>query len=157
MAVDSEARQPLVTPSTPQGGGLGRGDALSAFAKANRRTPTEPERRLWGALRAHRLNGIQFTRQVPVAGYILDFAARRERVGIEIDGHTHTDPASEARRTSAIEAAGYRLLRFQNREVMENLPGVLVAIASAVPPPRPSPRRGEGEEALPAPLGEGER
>ncbi|MFN3371546.1 MAG: endonuclease domain-containing protein [Sphingomonadaceae bacterium] len=143
-------------PSPPRGGGSGRGDTLSAFAKANRRTPTEPERRLWAALRAHRLNGIQFARQVPVAGYILDFAARRERVGIEIDGHTHTDPVAEQRRTAAIEAAGYRLLRFQNRDVMQNLPGVLLAIANAVPPPRPSPRRGEAVQASPLSRGEGE-
>lgn len=127
------------SPSTQQGGGPGRGDALSAYAKANRRQPTEPEKRLWAALRAHRLNGIPFTRQVPVAGFILDFAARRERIAIEIDGHTHIDPQAEACRTAAIEAAGYKLLRFQNLDVMENLPGVLAAIASIVPAPRSSP------------------
>jgi very-short-patch-repair endonuclease len=155
--VDTDAKYRSLAPSTPQGGGSGRGDTLSAFAKANRRKPTEPERRLWGALKANQLNGIPFTRQVVVAGHILDFAARRERIGIEIDGHAHTDPIAEQRRTAAIEAAGYQLLRFQNRDVMENLPGVLLAIASAVPPPRPSPRRGEGEDALPLPAGEGER
>ena len=135
------------SPSHPQGGGPGRGDTLAAYAKANRCQPTEPEKRLWAAIRAHRLNGIPFTRQVAVAGYILDFAARRERIGIEIDGHTHTDPQAEAHRTATIEAAGYRLIRFQNRDVMENLPGVLAAIVAAIPPPRPSPQRGEGEDA----------
>lgn len=138
---------PESSPSPRRGEGWGGGSNLSAFAKANRRQPTEPEKRLWAALRAHRLNGIPFTRQVVVSGYILDFAARRERIGIEIDGHTHTDPKAESVRTAAIEAAGYRLLRFQNRDVMENLPGVLIAISSVLPPPRPSPRRGEGEVA----------
>jgi len=133
------------SPSTRQGGGSGRGDALAAHAKANRRNPTEPEKRLWAALKSNRLNGIAFTRQVVVAGHILDFASRRERIGIEIDGHTHTDAEADGRRTAAIEAAGYRLIRFQNRDVMGNLTGVLAAIAGVVPPPRPSPRRGEGE------------
>lgn len=138
----------LETPSTPQGGGPGRGGALAAHAKANRRQPTEPEKRLWAALKSNQLNGIPFTRQVVGAGFILDFAARRERIGIEIDGHTHVDPVAEANRTAAVEAAGYRLLRFQNRDVMQNLPGVLAAIAEGVPPPRPSPQRGEGEVAF---------
>ncbi|TPE58727.1 endonuclease domain-containing protein [Sandaracinobacter neustonicus] len=138
------------SPSRPQGGGSGRGDALSAYAKANRRQPTEPEKRLWAAIKSNRLNGIPFTRQVVVAGYILDFATRRERIGIEIDGHTHTDPEAEARRTAAIEAEGYQLIRFQNCDVMENLPGVLATIASTVPAPRssplPSPPPGGGRE-----------
>lgn len=45
-------------------------------AKAMRREPAEPEARLWYHLRAKRLNGVKFSRQVVIGRYIADFAAR---------------------------------------------------------------------------------
>jgi very-short-patch-repair endonuclease len=46
---------------------------------------------------------------------------------IEIDGDTHV--GNEVRRTAFIEAAGWRVVRFTNAEVMGNLDGVLTVIA----------------------------
>ena len=82
----------------------------------------EPERRLWHELRAGRL-GVKFARQVPIGPYIADFAARREKLVIEIDGDTH-DPVADARRDAFFAEQGFRVLRFGNRDVIENLEGV---------------------------------
>jgi very-short-patch-repair endonuclease len=89
---------------------------------------TPPERRLWYRLRSNRL-GVKFQRQVVLAPYIADFAARSERLIIELDGDTHGDRvAYDAVRTRVLEDRRYRVIRFTNAEVMANLDGVLRAI-----------------------------
>ena len=117
-------------------------------AKELRAEMTGPERLLWSVLRAGQL-GVKFQRQVVLAPYIADFAARSERLVIEIDGETHVGrELADAARTQALEARGYRVLRFSNSEVVANLDGVVRAIEIAlgregVPPsPRPSPPEG---------------
>ena len=117
-------------------------------AKELRAEITGPERALWSVLRAGQL-GVKFQRQVVLAPYIADFAARSERLVIEIDGETHVGrELADAARTQALEARGYRVLRFSNSEVVANLDGVVRAIEIAlgregVPPsPQPSPPEG---------------
>jgi very-short-patch-repair endonuclease len=106
-------------------------------AKALRANLTEPERRLWYHLRANRL-GVKFQRQVVLPPYIADFAARAERLVIELDGDTHGDTqAYDAARTRSLEERGYRVIRFTNAELMANLDGVLQAILLALQTPRP--------------------
>jgi very-short-patch-repair endonuclease len=97
-------------------------------AKQLRRTLTEPERRLWYRIRANRL-GVKFQKQVVIPPYIADFAARSERLVIELDGDTHAGrEAYDGARTEALAAQGFRVLRFGNSEIMTNLDGVLRAI-----------------------------
>jgi very-short-patch-repair endonuclease len=110
-------------------------------AKDLRKKLTEPERRLWYRLRADRL-GVKFQKQAVLAPYIVDFAARSERLVIEIDGDTHRETqAYDAARTETLEQRGYRVIRFANRDVMTNLDGVLRAILIALggdsEPPHP--------------------
>lgn len=117
-------------------------------ARAMRTDMTEPETRLWLALRAKRLNGIKFVRQTVRGRAIPDFVARSHKLVVEVDGDTHADNGDyDARRTAALEAEGYRVIRFSNFEVMTNLDGVLQSIAAALttaPLPNPLP---EGERA----------
>lgn len=118
-------------------------------ARKMRRQMTEAETRLWLALRGHRLNGVKFTRQVPVGPYIADFCARAAHLIIEVDGDTHTDQSRDDRRTEWLEAQGYRVLRYSNADVTMNLDGVLQHIRAAVttaPHPGPLPA-GEREQA----------
>ena len=117
-------------------------------ARALRSDMTEPERRLWSVLRAGQL-GVKFQRQVVLAPYIADFAARSERLVIEIDGETHVGREIEdARRTAELEARGFRVVRFTNSEVMTNLEGatraIMIALGREVEPPSPQPSPPEG-------------
>ena len=93
---------------------------------------TEPEWRLWHRLKGRGLNGFKVARQVPTGPFILDFCCREEKLAIEIDGWTHDDPASDARRTAWLEGQGYRVIRFANDEVMTNIEGVLETILLAL-------------------------
>ena len=125
------------------------------FARHMRRQATKAEWVLWRALRQYRALGFVFRRQSPFDPYILDFVAHRERLVIEVDGDQHGEPRQKGydeERTRFIEARGYRVLRYGNRDVLTNLSGVLEAIdaahrerrlikfATAVPPPEPNSR-----------------
>jgi very-short-patch-repair endonuclease len=118
-------------------------------ARQLRREMSPPEKAMWAIMRAHRLGGWKFTRQVQVDRYILDFAARRERLAIELDGDSHNGrEAYDAQRTQTLEDLGWKVIRFTNGEVMTNPDGVAMAILGVLkqisPSPQPSPRRGEG-------------
>jgi very-short-patch-repair endonuclease len=114
---------------------------------------TPAERIIWYAVRAHRLNGAGFRRQVPIGPYIADFVSHPAMLIVEIDGGQHFEDAHELRdaaRDAYLNAKGFRVLRFDNREVMTNRHGVLTMIAEALgeaAPSLPSPASGRGREA----------
>ena len=109
-------------------------------ARAMRKTPSPIEQKLWFGLRAKRLNGIKFSRQVVIGAYIVDFVCRSRKLVLELDGDTHAgNEAYDAQRTMWLEAKGYRVIRFTNQEVAANLEGVLVAIGIACGAPSPNP------------------
>jgi very-short-patch-repair endonuclease len=115
----------------------------TALARRLRRDATDAERRLWQALR-ERLPGWKFRRQHPIGPHIADFACPACKLAIEIDGGQHAHQAgADATRTAALAAAGYRVVRFWNNEVLENAEGVLEAIAREIAraPPHPGPLR----------------
>jgi very-short-patch-repair endonuclease len=75
--------------------------------------------------------GFHFRRQSPIANFIVDFECRRRRVIIEIDGMQHGFDGHrqrDASRDQALNELGYRVLRFGNPDISENLDGVLEAI-----------------------------
>jgi very-short-patch-repair endonuclease len=117
-------------------------------AHAMRSEPTKGERKLWWHLR-HRLAlpTSRFRRQVHLGRYIVDFASHGLKIVIEIDGGQHaTQHKQDAMRTKFLESEGYRVLRFWNNEVLDNIDGVLEVIQSAcLPTPTPAPpHKGEG-------------
>ena len=110
-------------------------------AKALRTGRSPVEAVMWSIVRGNRL-GVKFVRQMVIAPYIADFAARAERLIIEIDGETHANrQAQDAVRTAFIEAKGFSVIRFTNSEVMTNRDGVirsiLIALGRDPEPPRP--------------------
>jgi len=121
-------------------------------ARSLRNDATEHERLLWFELRKRRFNGHKFSRQIPIGPFICDFVCRREMLVIELDGGQHSaNVEKDMALTRFIETAGYRVLRFWNHEVVENLDGVLQTIGAAIeacppgacPPPAP-PASGRG-------------
>jgi very-short-patch-repair endonuclease len=129
------------------------------FAKELRRNLTQAERKLWRILRANRL-GVKFQKQVALPPYIADFAARSERLVIEIDGDTHGDrEAYDAARTAALGRMGYRVIRFTNNDVLTNLSEVVLAIFRELgrDPQLPRPLLGERDSRSGAEAGSGGR
>jgi very-short-patch-repair endonuclease len=120
----------------------------TARSRELRLNPTEPETRLWAAISARKVSGIRFNRQFPIGPFICDFVSRSAKLVIEVDGDTHAHSAEYDRtRTSFLEDEGYRVLRFWNNDVMENLEGVVKRIEQELgnrPSPNPSRTREGG-------------
>jgi very-short-patch-repair endonuclease len=96
-------------------------------ARDLRHTETAAEIRLWEQLRGRRLNGFKFVRQLPIGFYIADFACRAEKLIVEVDGETHStdrEVAYDQKRTAALEAQGWRVVRVNNDDVFKNLSAV---------------------------------
>ena len=125
-------------------------------AKELRRTMTPAETRLWAALRRNQLNGLHFRRQQIIGGLIVDFYCHAASLVVEIDGPIHdTQAERDAERERILAAHGLRVLRVRNEQVMQDLEGVLRAIAAACDlTPRPPSLKGKGENPPPR-LGEG--
>ncbi|MBI3275743.1 MAG: DUF559 domain-containing protein, partial [Methylocystis sp.] len=104
---------------------------LTSRARKLRLQMTGAERKLWTALRAHRLAGLQFRRQVPCGPYIADFLCHAAKLVVEVDGATHStliERVRDARRDAWFEANGFAILRVTNMEVYAELDGVLETI-----------------------------
>ncbi|WP_201316559.1 DUF559 domain-containing protein [Dyella sp. EPa41] len=98
-------------------------------ARQLRNDATDAERRLWRYLRREQLAGCKFRRQFPIGVYIVDFICVPARLVVELDGGQHLEAqAYDARRTRVIEAAGYRVLRFWNDDVLLRTDAVLEEI-----------------------------
>jgi very-short-patch-repair endonuclease len=114
---------------------------LLTFARDMRKAPTDAERKLWHLLRHGKLDGYHFRRQVPIAGYIIDFCCISEGLGVEADGGQHYDPKGQAydqRRSEALRAAGIRIIRFSDYEILKYPDAVRGTIYRALtegPPP----------------------
>jgi len=121
-------------------------DRQRHYAHRMRYDPTDAERVLWQRLRFEiTLEGSHFRRQALIGPFIVDFASRKARLVIELDGGQHDEQrAADERLTRYIEARGYQVLRFWNHDVLGNLDGVLQVIQSVVTPPPTPPRKGEG-------------
>jgi very-short-patch-repair endonuclease len=114
-------------------------DTLRDRARALRRADTDAEARLWTALRARRLGGWRWRRQVPKGSYILDFYCVEAGLVVELDGGQHADQAAyDARRTAYLESLGLRVIRFWNSAVLTNRDGVCLTILEACGGEHPS-------------------
>jgi len=89
-------------------------------------------------LRDRRFAGVKFRRQTPIGQYVADFCSLHRRLVVEVDGGQHDLRRREdAERTAYLNGQGFRVLRFWNNEVFENLPGVLQTIEKALFDPSP--------------------
>ncbi len=99
-------------------------------ARELRRNATEAEKKLWRGLRSRFGKAVKFRRQHPVGGYIVDFVVLESWLIVEVDGGQHAGDGPE--RTDDLMALGYRLIRFWNNDVIDNIEGVLAEVAVAL-------------------------
>jgi BirA family biotin operon repressor/biotin-[acetyl-CoA-carboxylase] ligase len=93
-----------------------------------RRDATEAEKRLWWALRELSIKD-RFRRQHPIGLRVVDFACPARKLAIELDGGQHaTRLTADEARTIELERYGYRVIRFWNNDVLDNIEGAVEAI-----------------------------
>ena len=102
-------------------------------ARDQRRNPTRAEQILWAALRGKKLQSKKFRRQHIIGGYIVDFFCPECKLVIEVDGQHHDEADviwNDEKRTQQLEDRGHKVIRFSNKDVIEDLPSVLTAISN---------------------------
>jgi very-short-patch-repair endonuclease len=126
------------------------------FARTLRNTPTTAEKHLWHFLRTEKLRNQKFRRQAAIGPYIVDFVCFALKLIIELDGPQHQEPTAldyDTRRTAWLSSRGFKVIRFRNQELDEDIRTVIETIERAIEclevahknPPLPNPpRRGEG-------------
>ncbi|MGI9519231.1 MAG: endonuclease domain-containing protein [Pirellulaceae bacterium] len=109
-------------------------ELLGARARSRqlRKNLTGPEKNLWAAIRSRKLANLKFRRQFPIDRYIVDFYCHEHRLVVELDGDSHNDVSEyDQLRQSTIEDQGFRVIRFDNDEVLNDLDDVLAMILAA--------------------------
>ena len=102
-----------------------------AAAKKLRANTTPHERILWRALKEMPTEGTHFRRQAPIGPYVVDFFCPAKRLIVELDGGHHNEDETARRdqeRQLWLEREGYRVIRFWNSEITQDLTAVLERI-----------------------------
>lgn len=112
-------------------------DKRNILARVLRKDSTIQERRLWNLLKNHQFYGLKFKRQHPIGEYIVDFICKEAKIIIEVDGGQHNENENieaDKIRTKYLESKGYKVIRFWNNEVYENIDGVIKRLEAEINP-----------------------
>jgi very-short-patch-repair endonuclease len=104
---------------------------VKSRAQILRAAPTPAERMMWEILRDRRLEGIKFRRQSPISIFVADFYCAALKLVVELDGEVHADPrqaAHDQNRDLYLRSLGCTILRFSNRDLLQNREAVLARI-----------------------------
>ena len=154
-----EAYPPLEGGSKSPISGWGESQAIHKYpqshielAKDLRNNPTEAENILWQYLRKSNLGGVKFRRQQPIGDYIVDFMSAQNKIIIELDGGQHNQPEEieyDRQRDDYLVKQGFRVIRIWNKDIFNNINGVLDYILNVINDPAPKSKistlpQGEG-------------
>jgi very-short-patch-repair endonuclease len=98
-----------------------------------RKEATPAESKLWSYLRLMREDGVRFRRQHAIGPFIADFCAPRKKIVIELDGNQHLEQHDyDQERTDYLETQGYKVIRFWNNDVINNIEGIMREIGAVL-------------------------
>ena len=147
----SSSKKDSCPPSSLAGRGLGGGvkwqtsiqlwEKLKPLARQMRCEPTPAEKRLWQKLRHKQLLNFKFRRQHAIDRFIVDFYCAEAQLIVEIDGEIHDYTQKEdAIRQEFLENLGFRVVRFRNQRIFDDIDGVveeIIECLKAYPQPLP--------------------
>jgi very-short-patch-repair endonuclease len=95
-------------------------------ARQLRKELTPAEGKLWAYLRGDKIHGVNFRRQHTIGNYIVDFVSLKQKLIIELDGSQHLEQGDyDNERTRYLQSLGYKVIRFWNNAVMNDINGVI--------------------------------
>ena len=101
---------------------------LKPFARELRKNMTDAEKRLWAKIRMRQMGGHQFYRQRAIGNYIVDFYCPKAKLVLEVDGGQHYSDEQieiDRKRSSYLNRLGFKVMRFTNLDVLNNIDVVL--------------------------------
>ncbi|TWH01145.1 very-short-patch-repair endonuclease [Mesorhizobium sp. J18] len=101
-------------------------------ARQLRHGDNEAEALLWLELKRRKLGGYKFTRQLPIGPYFADFACRKAKLIVEVDGSQHAGSPYDRRRDEFLRGQGYSVLRFWNTDILKHRSSVCETILAAL-------------------------
>ncbi len=110
---------------------LPRNKDLKEYSRKLRNNMTDAERLLWSKIRRKSIENCQFYRQKVIGNYIVDFYCHKARLVIELDGGQHYSLDGKQKdqiRDKYLQGLGLKILRFSDRDIFENIDGVLEII-----------------------------
>jgi very-short-patch-repair endonuclease len=118
---------------------------LTKLARQNRDNPSPAEKKIWYEVLCRRqFEGYKFTRQKPIGNFIVDFYCSKLRLVIEIDGDSHVEYKKyDEARTNTLNQYELKVLRYTNRDVMNNIEGVYQDLMRIIEPPCVPPCQGD--------------
>ncbi|HFE38901.1 MAG TPA: endonuclease domain-containing protein [Gammaproteobacteria bacterium] len=108
---------------------------LKQKSRQLRREMTDAEQLLWRHVRRRQIHGVQFNRQKPILGYIVDFYCARAKLVIELDGGQHFEPSHQSAdriRDQKLTQLGLLVLRYGNDQVLMETDAVIEDIYKVV-------------------------
>lgn len=97
---------------------------LKNLRKELRKNLTPAETKLWKYLQNSKLEGRKFRRQHSIGQYIIDFYCPKEKLAIELDGNIHFNPINQQydlSRSEYLNSFGIKVIKFENKEIFENI------------------------------------
>ena len=102
---------------------------LKERSKKLRNNATYAERLLWKHLKNKQILGCQFTRQKPIANYIVDFYCSNLELVIEIDGISHNEKKEyDTKRINKLKGIGLKVIRFDGFYIINHINEALIII-----------------------------
>ena len=108
---------------------------LKDLARNLRNNSTRAEITLWNHLKGNKLKGHDFHRQKPIENFIVDFFCNKLMLAIELDGYTHGFEevlVKDEIKEKSLTDLGVTVLRFTDRDVIDNIEGVLKSIEDSI-------------------------
>lgn len=137
-----ECSSVISSPLRGEDKGEGEQPNLLSLAKKMRHNPTEAENKMWQILRNNQL-GYKIRRQHQIGQYIVDFICLEKKLIIECDGGQHNETVDKER-TLFLENEGFRVIRFWNNEILNNIEGcweiIQKSLNDCTPHPNPLPQ-----------------
>ena len=118
----------------PRGEDMGYDKQLIQLSKKLRNNSTKEEIILWQSLKQKQL-GVKFRRQQPIGKYIADFVCFEKKIIIELDGGQHNESSNiekDKMRDLFFNQNGFKVVRFWNNEIHQNLDGVIEKIQTEI-------------------------
>jgi very-short-patch-repair endonuclease len=102
---------------------------LTDKARSLKQSQIDVEHLLWQKLRTRQILNFKFRRQFPIDPFIVDFSCLELKLIIELDGSQHFEQAQyDKERSFYLSQRGFKVIRFWNKDVINNIEGVLEKI-----------------------------